>query len=100
MTTEAFDIGDTRYLIATFTDSAGSASDPTEITFTLRKPDGTSISYAYSDSPSLITKTATGVYRVDFAITLPGRHVFRWAGTGASAVVEAGEFYARRNEAA
>ena len=99
MTTAAYDIGDTRRLTVTFTNLAGAAADPTGVTFSIRKPDGTAINYVYLTDAEIV-KSGTGVYYVDFAITLPGRHIYRFAGTGAVAAAENGEFYARRNEAA
>lgn len=99
MTTPAFDVGDTRRLIVTFTNLAGVVTDPTGVTFSCKKPDGTSTAYTYP-TDAQVGRISTGVYYVDFAITLVGRHVFRFAGTGAVATAETGEFYARRNEAA
>lgn len=99
MTTEAHDIGDLRRLTVTFTNLAGTITDPTAVNFSIRKPDGTATAYVYGTDAELV-KSTTGVYYVDFALTLPGRHVYRWVGTGAVETAETGEFYARRNEAA
>ena len=97
--TTAHDIGDMRRLQVTFSNLAGAVADPTAVTFRIKKPDGTAISYVYGIDAGLV-KSATGVYYVDFSIALPGRHVYRFVGTGAVETAENGEFYVRRNEAA
>lgn len=99
MTTAVHDPGDLRRLGVTFTNLAGVITDPDAVTFSIRNPAGAIVTYVYLTDAALV-RTTTGVYYVDFAITLPGRHVYRWAGTGAVATAETGEFYARRNEAA
>ena len=88
-----------RRLTVTFTNLAGVVADPTGVSFYIRNPDGTATSYVYGTDAELV-KSATGIYYVDFAVTLSGRHVYRFVGTGAVATAENGEFYARRNEAA
>ena len=100
MTTAAHDIGDLRRLTVTFTNLAGTAADPTTVTFRLVRPDGTVVTYSTADSPATITKSSTGVCYTDYAIAVSGRHVYLWSGTGAIVTAEQGEFYARRNEAA
>ena len=99
MPTTAFDIGDTRRLTVTFTNLAGANTDPTGVTFTIKKPDGTITTYVYGTDSQLV-KSAVGIYYVDYSIALAGRHVYRFAGTGAIVAAENGEIYARRNEAA
>ena len=99
MPTAAYDIGDTRRLTATFTDIAGVATDPSTVTFKIKRPDGTATTYVYGTDAQPV-KASTGVYYVDYAITLAGRHAYRFEGTGAVATAESDEFYVRRNEAA
>ena len=99
MTTAVHDPGDLCRLTTTFTNIAGTPTDPTGITFSIRKPDGAVTTYVYLTDAQLVRST-TGVYYVDFTITLPGRHVYRWSATGALVTAETDEFYARRNEAA
>jgi hypothetical protein len=100
MTTATHDVGDLRHLAVLFTDINGTAADPTTITFRLVRPDGTVVSYAFVDVPATIFKTGTGAYYVEYAIAVPGRHVYRWTGAGTIETAEQGEFYARRTEAA
>ena len=99
MPTPSYDIGDVRRLAVTFTNLSGANADPTGVSFSIRKPDGTVTAYVYGTDAELV-KSATGIYYVDFAVTLSGRHVYRFVGTGAVSTAENGEFYARRNEAA
>ena len=99
MPTPSYDLGDMRRLTVTFTNLAGFVADPTGVSFSIRNPDGTATAYVYGTDAELV-KSAVGIYYVDFAITLVGRHVFRFSGTGAVSTSETGEFYAKRNEAA
>lgn len=98
MVTETHDTGDLCRLIVTFRDSAQTVTDPTGVTFSVKTPAGAVTTYTYGVDGAL-GKTSTGVYYVDYTPTLPGRHVYRWAATGALVTAESGEFYARRNEA-
>lgn len=97
MTTAVHDPGDLRRLGVTFTNLAGTITDPTAVTFSIRDPAGTIVTYVYLADAELVRSSA-GIYYVDYAINLPGRHAYRWSGTGAVATAETGEFYARRNE--
>lgn len=94
MTTTAYDVGDLKRCSCAFTSIAGAATDPTAVVLVIREPDGTEITKSYP-TPSDITKDSTGNYHYDFAITKAGRHVERWVGTGAVAVGEKIEFWAR-----
>ncbi len=91
---DSYDLGDTRRLSAVFTVSANSptATDPTTITFSMRKPDGTVTTNVYGDSPAVVIKLSTGSYYVDWLLAQVGRHTYRWVGTGAAAEADTGEF--------
>lgn len=58
MTVE-YDIGDRPTLIAQFTNEAGTAADPTAITFTLKAPDGT----LTTATQSAATNPAVGTWK-------------------------------------
>lgn len=88
-----YDIGDQVRVTATLTDLAGTATDPTAVTLTVRKPDGTSTSYTYG--AGTVTKSATGVYYKDVDVDQAGEWNYRWTGTGALVVAEEGQFYVR-----
>jgi len=83
-----YDIGDQIQLTGTFSKS-GTNTDPTTITLQIKTPDGTIASYTYALSQ--LTKSATGIYYMDYAPTIAGTYYWRFAGTGA--VVTAGEGY-------
>jgi len=99
MTTPSYDVGDMRRLGVAFADSAGTAVDPTTVTFTIRAPSGTVTSYTYGTDAELV-KTGTGAYYVDWTIAAAGRYAYRFAGSGDITTAEGDEFYARRNESA
>lgn len=99
MTTEAYDIGDLRRFTVALTDVNDAAADPTELTLTVLKPDGSSTVYSYSESPSAIGRTAPGSFYVDVPIEQTGRHYARWAATGALVTAEQFEFFARHRQA-
>ena len=83
-----YDIGDLVRVTGTFTVSSV-ATDPTTVTLKVLPPGGTLATYTYAAGE--ITKSGTGVYYKDIAITAAGTWYYRWLGTGA--VVSAGEEY-------
>lgn len=87
-----YDIGDLVTLTATLTNTAGTLSDPTSVTLTVRKPDG-------SSSTVSNTRSSTGVYTADVTIDQAGEWNYRWEGTGALVVAEEGQFYVRPRRA-
>jgi hypothetical protein len=98
MPTAVYDIGDKRRLTVTFTNSAGTDTDPTAVIFKIRLPDGTVTSYTYGTDAELV-KSATGIYYVDWTIAAGGRHSWRFEGTGTVTQAAEQDIYARRTEA-
>ena len=98
MVTQAYDIGDTRHLQATFKNISSVNTDPTTVTFKMREPDGVITTYVFNTDSQLV-KSAAGVFHVDWPIAKQGRHAWSMAGTGAVAQKEQGEFYAKRSNA-
>jgi hypothetical protein len=92
MAETVYDLNDIARLTTTFK-VANVNTDPTVVTATVRKPDGTQTSYAYN--PGDIARTSTGNYRVDIALDHPGEWQFKFVGTGAAADVGTGIFYVR-----
>lgn len=73
-----YTVGSLVQLTATFTTVAsGADTDPTTVTFTIRKPDGT------QTTPS-VTHVSTGVYQTNVSIDQAG--TWRWRATGTGAV--------------
>lgn len=59
---------------------AGVLTDPTTVTLKVRDPAGTETTYTLAGAT--VTKASTGVYYRDVALSVAGRWVFRWLGTG------------------
>ena len=60
-------------MTVTFKNSAGSVTDPTTVTFTVRSPAGVETAYVYG-TDSQVTKSSTGV----FVLTLPLGQIGDW----------------------
>ena len=72
---------------AAFTNAAGTATDPTAVTFKIRSPAGTTTTYVYGTDAELVRDSA-GNFHVDFAMTAAGDWAHRWEGTGAVVTAE------------
>jgi hypothetical protein len=83
----AYDIGDLVKLTAAFTDAAGTAIDPTTVTFKILKPDGTTTTAVYGVDPAVV-KAATGVYTYNVSITAAGMWWWRVTSTGTGQAAE------------
>lgn len=71
---------------AAFTNPAGSATDPTEVTLRLEKPTGTIVTYRWPTpgaGESALTKEATGRFYADYAWDVAGLWNVELRGTGA-----------------
>ena len=77
-----YTIGQQIRLVATFKNSAGTATDPTGVVLKYRDPvAGTITTKTYGTDP--ISKSATGVYYFDLALSTAGEWWYRWEGSGA-----------------
>lgn len=83
-----YDIGDQVRLSVAVTNSAGTATSPTTVTCTVRKPDASSASLS-------VVNDSIGNYHADVTPDQVGQWDYRWAGTGALVVAEEGSFYVR-----
>lgn len=90
-----YDLGDSIRITGTFTDAAGTATDPAVVTFTYTDPNGTSTTYTYGADAELV-KSSTGVYYVDIVTSLEGAYYWRWVSTGAGAAADEGQFWVTR----
>ena len=77
-----YDIGDKTRETCTFTNVAGTATDPTTVKCHVENPAGTVTSYTYAATSGDITRTGTGVYLLDITSTGLGLYEMRWTGTG------------------
>ena len=91
MTIAVYQKLDLRRISATFKNAAGSAADPSAVTFKYTKPSGTVTTLVYLTDGALV-KDSTGNYHVDLSLTEPGRWFYQWKGTGTVEEVEEGEF--------
>jgi uncharacterized protein YfaS (alpha-2-macroglobulin family) len=71
--------GDLFRVSVAFTNSAGAATDPTTVTFTVLEPDGMTTSFIY---PATVVKDSTGNYHCDWTAAKDGAHDIYFAGTG------------------
>lgn len=78
----SYTLGSLVRLTATF-EVSDVATNPTAITFKLRKPDGTVVTYVYGTDAELV-RGSTGVFYVDWTMAAEGVHAWRMAGTGAA----------------
>jgi phytoene dehydrogenase-like protein len=77
----AYDVGDLIRSSVTFTDFAGTPTDPTTVTFKYITPVGFVTQIVYPAGG--ITRDSAGVYHSDVTIAMAGSWWFRWNGTGA-----------------
>jgi hypothetical protein len=85
-----------------FASAAGVPTDPTAVTLTVERPDGTTVVYAWPTPGAgqlALTKEAaqTGRFYADVTLTLAGRWVYKLAGTGAVTAAAEGYLYVRRS---
>lgn len=86
------DRGDKTRVTCTFTNDAGSATDPTAVTARYLKPTGSKTVLVYLTDAALV-KSTTGVYYVDITPDIPGRWTVRFEGTGTVAQTDETSFY-------
>lgn len=75
-----YNIGDKIRLQGTLEDSAGTDLDPTTVTVKVLTPTGTTTTYTYAGAT--VTRSATGVYYVDFTPSESGTHHYQFRSTG------------------
>ncbi len=87
-----FDVGDTVRIAVAFTDTGGTAADPSGAIRRLRKtPTGVVDTVTYSVSTGDITKASVGNYYTDVVTTATGTYWLRYDSTGT--IVSAQESY-------
>ena len=75
------DVGDRVRISTTVLNSAGTATDPTTLTFKIVTPAGVTTTYVYGTDAELV-KASTGNYYVDYTTPTYGRFPYRWVATG------------------
>jgi VCBS repeat-containing protein len=76
-------------LTGTFRDITGTLANPTTVTLTVARPDGT------NPATAPLTSVSTGVYAFDLTLDAEGTWAYRWAGTGAVVAATEGAMYVR-----
>lgn len=92
MTTATYNIGDLHQSLIAFTDLDNVAADPTTVTFSWLKPDGTTVAYIYGTDAELV-KDSVGNYHVNITYDQKGRQTLKWTATGTVELVEQIETY-------
>jgi uncharacterized protein YfaS (alpha-2-macroglobulin family) len=85
--------GDVARLSAAFADEGGTAADPDDVILKVETPDGTETTYTIGD----LVKDSTGAYHYDLPVDDPGRHWYRFEGTGIVQAASEAEFSVRRS---
>lgn len=90
-----YDIDDVAELGATFRDASTNALvDPTTLTMTVKRPDGTVTIYTYGTSAE-VSRTSLGLYRALIPLTAAGDWGYRWKSTGSGAGAQEGSLTVR-----
>jgi hypothetical protein len=85
-----YDYGDALQLTGTWTiDDV--ATDPTVITFKVKKPNGDVITYIYNTDEEVV-KVSTGVYYIILNLNQEGVWHYRWEGTGSAQAASESQF--------
>lgn len=90
MAINEYDVGDVVRCSVAFANQAGTAVDPSVVTFKVKVPGSSTITYVYGTDAEVV-KDSTGNYHVDVTATVEGRYDFRFAGSSTN--VGAGERY-------
>jgi hypothetical protein len=87
-----YDLGDLVRCSAPFTNTAGTAIDPTAVFFKAKDPEGTAVGpYTYGVDAALV-KDSTGNYHVDLDASKPGTWYYRFYSTGTGQASAEGSF--------
>jgi len=70
--------------------------DPDALSFSVREPDGSTYSYAYSATSTSVLKVGTGVYDGLWPTAKEGLHTFGWSGSGTNQGADEGAFFVKK----
>jgi hypothetical protein len=79
------------HITAAFTDSAGTAYDPTVVKFKFETPAGVDTTYTYLADIQIV-RSSVGHYYIDLDVTAAGFYKYRWYSTGTGKTAEEGAF--------
>lgn len=86
------DVGDVPQIQVIFTNSGGTAVDPTGVFLYLAQPSGAVGTYTY---PADVSKTSVGTYTYNGTATAAGYWQVRWVGTGAAVAAQQDRYFVR-----
>lgn len=92
---KTYDIDDSVILKATVTNDSGVATDPTDVIFDIKEPDGTIITKTRLLNPSDVTRLSAGIFEYNFKPTKSGRHYYTIEVTGTYASRDSWKFDVR-----
>jgi hypothetical protein len=87
----SYDLGDLVRVSGAFTNSAGTAQDPTVVKASVRTPAGVVTTYTYGVDAGLV-KDSTGNYHLDVSAAEIGWYYYRWFSTGTGQAADEGWF--------
>lgn len=95
-----FDIGDLRRVASTFTDTGGSAADPTNVKLHIETTSTGVQTFtrtgATTGTVDSVVRVSAGTYYYDWTVTTSGIHEWRWTSTGSGADSQESWFNVRR----
>lgn len=86
------DVGDVPQIQVVFTNSGGTAVDPSTITLYLAPPSGAVGTYTY---PTDVQRSAQGTYTYNGTATASGWWNLRWVGDGAAIAAQQDRYFVR-----
>lgn len=89
----ACDVGDVVRL-SLLAEVLGVPTDPATLLLKVKDPAGNTVEY----SGGSLVAGGVGHYHYDLSVLLPGRHYYRWIGTGAAQAQEESNFFVRTPE--
>lgn len=92
-----YDLGDAVRCTALFRNLAGVLFDPTTVSVSVRKPDGTITTKVYGTDAEVI-KTSVGNYYIDVNGNASGNWFYRWFSTGTGQAAAERPFIIRRSQ--
>lgn len=96
MSANSYDVGDVVRVTGAFTNSAGTATDPTTVKHKFTTPAGVTTTYTHGTDAQLV-KDSTGNYHVDIDVTAKGKWRYRWEGLGSGKSALEGYFEVRES---
>jgi hypothetical protein len=91
MDTNAYAIGITVRVSATFDNGVGALTDPTTVTLRVKGPDETVTEYTWAEDE--VIRDSKGCFHKDIEVVVGGWWYYRWEGGGIVEAVSEGKFY-------